>query len=162
VKISPHIQAETVAVHGIVELKWDTGETFLFDLSDLAAPNSVFSKLSDPDFFSLMERDDWGHGIGWPVGLDLGAERPYALCRERADLQNARSTRRMEAAQRAVIDNRRRIAGDDPAHDCRLPNRQQTDSKSCRAGLQRLGGGPSGLIWSSPCRHTEFILIVRI
>jgi hypothetical protein len=36
-----------------------------------------------------MERDEWGHGIGWPGGLDLGADRLYELSREQAGLPTA-------------------------------------------------------------------------
>ena len=36
-----------------------------------------------------MELDEWGHGIGWPGGLDLGADRLYEMSREQAGLPTA-------------------------------------------------------------------------
>jgi len=84
--IPPNIKAARVIDHGTVELEWNTGELLRLDLSDLPSRNSAFSELANPDFFARMERDDWGHGIGWPGGLDLGADRLYELCREQAGL----------------------------------------------------------------------------
>lgn len=59
------------------------------DLSDLPRRIAAFAKLADPLFFEKMVRDDWGHGIGWPDGLDLGADRLYELSREQAGLPTA-------------------------------------------------------------------------
>jgi hypothetical protein len=59
------------------------------NLTDLPKRNKAFAKLADPTFFYKMERDDWGHGIGWPGGLDLGADRLYELSREQAALPTA-------------------------------------------------------------------------
>ena len=74
---------------GVIELSWSTGETLIVNLSDLPQRNAAFARLADPAFFVRMERDDWGHGIGWPGGLDLGADRLYELCREQAGLPTA-------------------------------------------------------------------------
>jgi len=41
-------------------------------------------KRTDPDVFSLVAIEEWGHGLDWPDGLDMGAERLYQLCREQA------------------------------------------------------------------------------
>jgi len=85
-KNPPNIEAARVIEPGVIELVWSTGETLNVNLSDLPKRNTAFAKLADPSFFAKMERDDWGHGIGWPGGLDLGADRLYELGREQAGL----------------------------------------------------------------------------
>lgn len=88
-KNPPTIQAAHVVEPGVVELVWSTGETLKVNLSDLPKRNAAFAKLADPAFFAQVERDEWGHGIGWPDGLDLGADRLYELSREQAGLPTA-------------------------------------------------------------------------
>jgi len=70
-----------------VEIAWKTGETFTADLTDWTSP--PFDALLDPLFFVQMAVDEWGHGIGWPGGLDLGADSLYELCRKQAGLPTA-------------------------------------------------------------------------
>ena len=88
-KNPPNIEMARVLEPGIVELAWSTGETFNADLTDLPKRNPAFAKLATPAFFKRVKRDEWGHGIGWPGGLDLGADRLYELCREQAGLPTA-------------------------------------------------------------------------
>jgi hypothetical protein len=88
-KNPPNIQSARVIDAGVVELVWSTGETLLVNLSGLPCRNAAFAELADPAFFAEMERDEWGHGIGWPGGLDLGADRLYELSREQAGLPTA-------------------------------------------------------------------------
>jgi hypothetical protein len=88
-KNPPTVQAIRVIEHGVVELVWSTGETLKVDLSDLPERNTAFAPLTDPAFFAKVECDEWGHGIGWPGGLDLGADRLYQLSREQAGLPTA-------------------------------------------------------------------------
>lgn len=88
-KNPPNIQAVRVMELGVIELVWSTGETLNVNLSGLPRRNTAFAKLSDPAFFTKVERDEWGHGIGWPGGLDLGADRLYELSREQAGLPTA-------------------------------------------------------------------------
>ena len=88
-KKPPNIQAARVIESGLIELVWSTGETLNVNLADLPKRNAAFAKLADPIFFAKLERDDWGHGIGWPGGLDLGADRLYELSREQAGLSTA-------------------------------------------------------------------------
>ena len=88
-KNPPNIQAARVVELGVVELVWSTGESLNVNLSDLPRRNAAFAKLADPVFFAKMGRDEWGHGIGWPDGLDLGADRLYELSREQAGLPTA-------------------------------------------------------------------------
>lgn len=67
-----------------VEIVWSTGETLTADLSGCLRP--PFDALLAPDVFARMAVDDWGHGLDWPGGLDLGADTLYTLCREQAGL----------------------------------------------------------------------------
>ena len=88
-KNPPNIESTRVIEPGVMELVWSTGETLNVNLSDLPKRNAAFAKLADLTFFAPMKRDEWGHGIGWPDGLDLGADRLYALSREQAGLPTA-------------------------------------------------------------------------
>jgi hypothetical protein len=88
-KNPPNIESARIIEAGVIELVWSTGETLNINLSDLPRRNAAFAKLADPTFFTQMERDEWGHGIGWPGGLDLGADRLYELSREQAGLPTA-------------------------------------------------------------------------
>ena len=80
---------ETARVTGDLKLEigWSTGETLPVDLSDLAQP--PFDALRTPDFFARMTRDEWGHGLDWPDGLGLGADRLHELSRRQAGLPTA-------------------------------------------------------------------------
>jgi hypothetical protein len=88
-KNPPNIQAARVLSASVLELTWSTGEILNVDLTDLPKRNAAFAKLDDPAFFTRMTLDEWGHGIGWPGGLDLGADRLYELGREQAGLPTA-------------------------------------------------------------------------
>lgn len=88
-KNPPNIQAARVVEPGALELHWSTGESLRVNLADLPQRNAAFAPLADPDFFARMERDEWGHGLDWPGGLGLGADRLYELCREQAGLPTA-------------------------------------------------------------------------
>ena len=85
----PNIEKARVLKPGIVELVWSTGETFNADLTDLPKLNPAYAKLATQAFFNRVKRDEWGRGIGWHSGLDLGADRLYGLCREQAGLPTA-------------------------------------------------------------------------
>lgn len=80
----PTILAARIIRPLLVELDWSTGETLRADLHDWTAP--PFDALRDPAFFARLRRDDWGHGLDWPGGLDLGGDRLYELSREQAGL----------------------------------------------------------------------------
>ena len=88
-KNPPNILNACIVGAATVELAWSTGETLRVDLADLPIRNAAFAPLSDPTLFARMEADEWGHGIGWPGGLDLGADRLYELGREQAGLPTA-------------------------------------------------------------------------
>lgn len=86
-KTPPNIKDARIVGPLTVEIDWSTGETLRVDLAALTAP--PFDALRDPGFFARMRRDDWGHGLDWPGGLDMGADRLYELGREQAGLPTA-------------------------------------------------------------------------
>ena len=88
-KNPPNIKAARVLSPNVIELTWSTGETLNVNLADLPKRNAAFAELADPAFFAQMTLGEWGHGIGWPGGLDLGADRLYELSREQAGLPTA-------------------------------------------------------------------------
>jgi len=86
-KNPPNIKGVRIVDTLIADIDWSTGETLRIDLS--GCTNPPFDVLCNPEFFSQMTRDDWGHGLDWPNGLSLGADRIYELCREQAGLPTA-------------------------------------------------------------------------
>lgn len=86
-KNPPNIKDVRIVDTLIADIDWSTGETLRIDLS--GCTNPPFDVLCNPEFFSQMMRDDWGHGLDWPNGLSLGADRIYELCREQAGLPTA-------------------------------------------------------------------------
>ena len=77
---------KSVKVDGVQRLVigWSTGETLECDLGDVIKHHSALAPLADPAFFSQVAVEEWGHGLDWPGGLDMGADRLYQLCREQA------------------------------------------------------------------------------
>lgn len=86
-KNPPNILAARIVGTLTVEIDWSTNETLRADLSAHTAP--PFDVLRKPEFFASMSRNEWGHGLDWPGGLDLGADSLYELCREQAGLPTA-------------------------------------------------------------------------
>ena len=83
---SPLITAVQVAGDLKLSLTWNTGEIFVLDLTDTVKRQAAFAPLADPAVFAQVQLDEWGHGLDWPGGLDMGADRLYHLCRQQAGL----------------------------------------------------------------------------
>ena len=86
-KTPPNIKNARIVSPLAIEIDWSTGETLSVDLFELTAP--PFDALRNDEFFAKMQLDDWGHGLDWPGGLDMGADRLYELGREQAGLPTA-------------------------------------------------------------------------
>lgn len=69
-----------------IEITWNTGEVLKVDLSDTIKRNAAFKELADLEVLSKAKIEEWGHGIDWPNGIDMGADRLYQLCRKQAGL----------------------------------------------------------------------------
>ena len=67
-------------------ITWNTGETLACDLAATVGRHAALAPLCDPAVFSQVAVEEWGHGLDWPDGLDMGADRLYHLCREQAGL----------------------------------------------------------------------------
>lgn len=83
---SPLIESFSLTGAATLDIRWSTGETLPVDLSEVINRLPVFGPLADPGFFGRAVKEEWGHGIDWPGGLDMGADRLYELCREQAGL----------------------------------------------------------------------------
>ncbi|GFO56511.1 hypothetical protein GMSM_35180 [Geomonas sp. Red276] len=79
---------ESVQVTGVHHLVigWSTGENYDCDLSDVISRHTALAPLAASAIFSQVVIEEWGHGLDWPGGLDMGADRLYQLCREQAGL----------------------------------------------------------------------------
>lgn len=77
-----------VQVTGAVRLMitWNTGETLDCDLAATVSRHNALAALADPTVFTQVKVEEWGHGLDWPGGLDMGADRLYQLGREQAGL----------------------------------------------------------------------------
>lgn len=67
-------------------ISWSTGETLSCNLAAVISRHAAFAPLADPAVFSKVVTEEWGHGLDWPNGLDMGADRLYQLCRDQAGL----------------------------------------------------------------------------
>jgi len=74
----------TGALHLLIT--WNTGESLDCDLAATISQNAALASFAEPAVFSQVAVEEWGHGLDWPGGLDLGADRLYQLCREQAGL----------------------------------------------------------------------------
>jgi hypothetical protein len=83
---APLITAVQIAGTARLSLTWNTGETLDIDLSETINRYPAFKSLADPAVFSQVAIEEWGHGLDWSGGLDIGADRLYQLCREQAGL----------------------------------------------------------------------------
>ena len=81
------LKAARIAGPLTLDIDWSTGETLRADLAGWLRP--PFDALNDPALFGQMQVDDWGGGLNWPDGLDLGADTLYELCRQQAGLPTA-------------------------------------------------------------------------
>ena len=86
---APQIRKAEITGPFQVTIEWSTGETFVTDLSSTTGPKregDPFAALHDPATFAQAQSDDWGDGLSWPGGLDLGADQLYNLGRQQAGL----------------------------------------------------------------------------
>lgn len=56
-----------------LHLAWSDGTTADMDLSAVLE-DRAFAALRDPAEFARVEVGDWGHGLAWPSGAELGAD----------------------------------------------------------------------------------------
>jgi len=86
---APQIRNAEITRPFQITIEWSTGETFVTDLSGTIGPKrkgDPFAALQDPAIFAQAQSDDWGDGLSWPGGLDLGADHLYSLGRKQAGL----------------------------------------------------------------------------
>lgn len=57
----------------LLHLCWSDGTAADLDLGMLL-DDRAFAALRDPAEFSQVEVGDWGHGLAWPAGVELGAD----------------------------------------------------------------------------------------
>ena len=83
---APLIKAAQVTDVQHLVITWSTGETLDCDLATTIRRHAALAPLADLAVFSQVAVEEWGHGLDWPAGLDMGADRLYQLCREQAGL----------------------------------------------------------------------------
>ena len=83
---APLITAVQVSAPLHLVITWNTGETLDCDLATTITRHAALAPFADFVVFSQVAVEEWGHGLDWPGGLDMGADRLYQLCREQAGL----------------------------------------------------------------------------
>lgn len=83
---APLITAVQVTGDLHLRITWNTGEALDCDLAATVSQHTALAPFADPAVFSQVAIEEWGHGLDWPGGLDMGADRLYQLCREQAGL----------------------------------------------------------------------------
>jgi hypothetical protein len=83
---APLITAVRVTDRLKLEIAWNTGELLGADLTETVNQISAFKLLANSAIFNQVKIEEWGHGLDWPEGVDMGADRLYHLCREQAGL----------------------------------------------------------------------------
>jgi hypothetical protein len=83
---APLIKSFQITGPLVLAITWSTGETLSVDLAPLVNRNAPLFPLADPKIFGQAVVEEWGHGIDWPEGIDLGADRLYELGREQSGL----------------------------------------------------------------------------
>ena len=65
----------------------ETGHTgtVVHHLQGISTPGN-FMVIHDPAFFAQAQSEEWGDGLSWSDGLDLGADQLYSLGRHQAGL----------------------------------------------------------------------------
>ena len=83
---APLITAVQVTGTPHLVITWSTGEVLGCDLASTIGNHAAFASFADPTVFSQVAVEEWGHGLDWPGGLDMGADRLYQICRQQAGL----------------------------------------------------------------------------
>jgi len=68
----------------LLEVTYQGGQKVKVDCTELPRRFAVFAQLQDPAFFNQVEVADWGHGIEWPNGEGLGADKVLDMALEQA------------------------------------------------------------------------------
>jgi len=83
---APLITAVQITAPLHLVITWNSLEALDCDLTTTINRYAALAPLADPALFSQVAVEEWGHGLDWPGGLDMGADRLYQLCREQAGL----------------------------------------------------------------------------
>ena len=71
---NPSIITDLTAHHGSrLHLVWSDGTKAVIDLAETVAKDP-YAALRDSDEFATAKITDWGHGVEWRCGVDLGAD----------------------------------------------------------------------------------------
>jgi uncharacterized protein DUF2442 len=82
------ISAEAV-LPGVLELAWNDGCEGIVDLRETIAEGEIFESIRDPESFTQVRVDKYGHHICWgdeDDGIDFGCDRLREIAEEQADL----------------------------------------------------------------------------
>ena len=74
---------ETIGAASI-RITWKNGKTSDINLSGLIRGNPNFKPLKAHKAFAAVVPEEWGHGIEWAIGVDIGSETLWRLAQEQA------------------------------------------------------------------------------
>ena len=58
-------------------ITWSTGETLDCGITTTISRHAALAPLADPVVFSKVAVEEWGHGLDWSSGLDIGASSAH-------------------------------------------------------------------------------------
>lgn len=74
----PSIVDAGVVIHGVLKVRFDDGYEGVVDLRPLIAKGKVFAWLSEPEHFSAVRVEEFGHSVSWlddqGYAIDLSAD----------------------------------------------------------------------------------------
>ncbi len=77
-KKRPCIVGAQVVMHGVLKVTFADGYVGVIDLRPLIAKGKVFAWLGDPEHFTAIRIDEFGHSVSWLDGdgypIDLSAD----------------------------------------------------------------------------------------
>jgi len=77
-------------------VRYRGGQSITVDCSDLPARFAVFAPLRDAQVFRQVAVSDWGHGIAWPNGEGLDADRLLEMALEQGERSDTLAFRRWQ------------------------------------------------------------------
>ncbi|KQP61717.1 hypothetical protein ASG40_03950 [Methylobacterium sp. Leaf399] len=86
----PRVATAEPVIHGVLKLIFLDGYEGVIDLRPLIARGKVFTWLQDPENFSGVRVDEYGHSISWTdesgYTLDFGADSLRRDCERQAEI----------------------------------------------------------------------------
>lgn len=86
----PRLKSAEPVIHGVLKLSFLDGYEGIVDLRPLIAKGKIFTWLQQPQNFSNITVDEYGHGVSWTddtgYEIDLSADGLRRDCERQAEI----------------------------------------------------------------------------